>query len=185
VADLTHLRESLRDAPVVDRDGYQYLVHPVTDGIPLVDGRLLREVAAGVADATDLDAVDLVVAPEAMAIHHAAALALEEDVPFAVARKRSYGLPGEVAVHQTTAYDEDELYLNGVDAGDRVLLLDDMLSSGGTLRALDEALAEVGAEVTDCVVVLRRADPDLPFPVTALVDVAVRDGRVVVDADVE
>jgi len=169
----------LREAPVVDHGDYRYVVTPVTDGIPEVGPALLREVAAGVAHAADLEAVDRALAPEAMGIHHAAALALATDreLPFVVARKREYGLEGEVAVHQETAYGEDELYLNGVDEGDRLLLVDDMLSSGGTLQAIHAACGSVGAEVVDCVVVLRRADPDLPFPVTALADIDVCDGQ--------
>lgn len=175
--DLPLLERTLAEAPVVDRGDYQYIVTPVTDGIPEVTPALLREIAAGIAHAADLAAVDRALAPEAMGIHHAAALATERDLPFVVARKREYGLPGEVAVHQETAYGEDDLYLNGVSEGDRLLLVDDMLSSGGTLRALHEACGSVGAEIVDCVVVLRRADPDLPFPVTALADVEVEGDR--------
>jgi adenine phosphoribosyltransferase len=175
--DLPLLEQTLREAPVVDREEYQYVVTPVTDAIPEVEPALLREMATGIAHATDLGAVDRALAPEAMGIHHAAALAIEQDLPFVVARKREYGLPGEVAVHQETAYGEDDLYLDGVDGGDRLLLVDDMLSSGGTLRAIHEACESTGAEVVDCVVVLRRADPDLPFPVTALADIDVVDGR--------
>lgn len=39
------LENTLRDAPVMERNGYQYFVHPVTDGIPLVEPALLREIA--------------------------------------------------------------------------------------------------------------------------------------------
>jgi adenine phosphoribosyltransferase len=175
--DLPEIERMLRRAPVVDRDGYQYVITPVTDGIPSVGSALLGEVASGIDRAVDLTAVDRALVPEAMGIHHAAALATERDLPFAVARKRAYGLDGEVAVHQETAYGEDELYLNGIDAGDRLLLVDDMLSSGGTLRSLQAACTSIGAEVVDRVVVLRRSDPDLPFPVTALADIEVSDGR--------
>ena len=46
---------------------------------------------------------------EAMGIHLATALSLETGIPFVVVRKRQYGLPGEVAVHQTTGYSQGEL----------------------------------------------------------------------------
>ncbi|WP_254535780.1 hypoxanthine/guanine phosphoribosyltransferase [Halomarina litorea] len=178
--DLTRLKASLRSAPVVDRDGYDYMVHPVTDGIPRVEPDLLREVARALATVADLEGVDYLVTPEAMGIHHATALSLETDLPFVVVRKRSYGLDGEVAVHQTTGYGEDELYLNGVEAGDRVCVVDDMLSTGGTLAAVCTALGEAGAEVVDVVTVLRRDDgiPDLPVDPSSLLRVEVVDGEV-------
>lgn len=181
---MEQLTRSLREAPVVDRDGYPYLVHPVTDGIPLVTPSLLREVAAGIADVADLDAVEKVVTPEAMGIHHATALALEADLPFVVVRKRRYGLDGEVAVHQRTAYDEGELYVNGIESGDRVLFIDDVYSTGGTLEAVCQALVDIGAELVGVVVVIRRGaeapETDLPVPIRSLVAIDVVDGEVVI-----
>lgn len=183
--DLDMLVESLREAPVVDLDGYRYFVHPVTDCIPLVEPALLREIAAGLSAVVDLDAVDKILTAEAMGIHHATALSLATDVPFVAARKRSYGFDDELAVHQTTGYDEGELYVNFVEPGDRLLLLDDVLSTGGTVRALHDAARELGAVPAAAAVVIRRlaADPfPLPMPVTSLVDVELTDEGVEVVA---
>ncbi|WP_254768806.1 hypoxanthine/guanine phosphoribosyltransferase [Salinilacihabitans rarus] len=178
---MDQLRRSLRDAPVVSRDGYDYFVHGVTDGVPPVEPAILREVVDAVRERIDFDGVDLLVAPEAMGVHHATALSLSTDVPFVVVRKRSYGFPDEVAVHQRTGYGESDFHLNGVEAGDRVVLVDDVLSSGSTIRAVSAALAEAGAEVADVVVVLERVDADpgeLPHEVTSLLRVRVEDGAV-------
>ncbi|WP_265112180.1 hypoxanthine/guanine phosphoribosyltransferase [Halosolutus halophilus] len=179
---LEPLARSLRDAPIVDRDGYHYFVHGVTDGIPSVEPDVLRAIAAGIRDRIDLAGVDKLVAPEAMGIHHATALSLAADVPFVVVRKRAYGFPEEIVVHGETGYSESDLYLNGVDAGDRVVLVDDVLSSGGTIEAVCDALEECGADLQDIVVVLRRVDGDhdLEQPVTSLLDVRVEDGELVI-----
>ncbi|MEM4782520.1 MAG: hypoxanthine/guanine phosphoribosyltransferase [Halalkalicoccus sp.] len=181
---MERLVRSLEDAPVVSRDGYEYFVHPVTDGIPAVDAPLLREIAGGIAHLADLEGVDRILTAEAMGIHHATALTLETEIPFSVARKRSYGFDGEIAVHQETGYDEGELYVNGIEPGERVLVVDDVYSTGGTLRALCEALVDLGAEPTEVAVVIRRGDGpvELPVPFSALVEVEVRDGRVVAEA---
>ncbi|MFC7046150.1 hypoxanthine/guanine phosphoribosyltransferase [Halobacteriaceae archaeon GCM10025711] len=185
---MEYLRQTLAAAPVIRRGEYRYFVHPVTDGIPLVEPRLMREIVDGVLDRVDVDAVDKILTAEAMGIHHATAVSLEADVPFVVARKRSYGFEDEVAVHQVTGYAEGELYVNNVHEGDRVLLVDDVVATGGTLRALCDALDRIGADVVDIVTVVRRAadEPlDLPTPVKSLVDVDVVDGEVLVldDAD--
>lgn len=180
---MDRLVRSLEEAPVVSRNGYDYFVHPVTDAIPAVDAALLREIASGIARVADLSGVDRILTAEAMGIHHATALTLETEIPFSVARKRPYGFDREVAVHQETGYDGGELYVNGIEPNDRVLLVDDVCSTGGTLKALCEALVELDAEPTEVVVVIRRGDDpvDLPVSLTSLVRVDVRNGSVVVE----
>jgi len=180
---MERLRESLHEAPIVDKDGYHYLVHPISNGVPMLEPALLREVVVGVTRAADLD-VDKIVAPEAMGIHIATAVSLQTDVPLVVIRKREYGLEGEVALHQQTGYSESEMFINDVEAGDRVLILDDLLSTGGTLAAICGALDDIGAEVTDIVVALRKVGPsaldDTDYEATSLLDITVDETGVTV-----
>lgn len=174
------MRESLRDAPVVEMEGYQYFVHPVTDGLPELDPALMREIVVGVLRVADLDGIDKILAPEAMGIHVATAVSLAIDVPVVVIRKKSYGFPSEVSVQQVTGYSENELFVNNVGEGDRVLLLDDVVSTGGTLKAITEALDSVGAEVVDTVAVIQKGDVGSDLPeFKSLVTADVRDGEVV------
>ena len=88
---MERLRDSLHDAPIIDKDGYEYLVHPISNGVPVLDPALLREVVVGMVRRADLE-VDKIVAPEAMGIHIATALSLQTDVPLVVIRTREYGL---------------------------------------------------------------------------------------------
>ncbi|WP_458189667.1 hypoxanthine/guanine phosphoribosyltransferase [Haladaptatus sp. NG-WS-4] len=180
---MERLRESLHEAPIIDKNGYQYLVHPISNGVPMLEPALLREVVVGVTRAADLD-VDKIVAPEAMGIHIATALSLQTDIPLVVIRKRSYGLEDEVALHQTTGYSESEMYINDVDEGDRVLIVDDLLSTGGTLAAICDALDDIGAEIADIVVVIRKvgetALDETEHEATSLVDISVDDYEVTV-----
>lgn len=178
------LVRSLENAPVVDRGEYQYFVHPVTDGIPLVEPALLQEIADAVIDQVDMHKIDKILTAEAMGIHLSTAVSLASDIPFVIARKRKYGFDSEVAVHQETGYGENELYINNIESGDRLLVLDDVISTGNTLAALADAVDVCGASIEEIVVVIRRRSddkqPPLPAPVTHLVEVEVVDGEVVV-----
>lgn len=180
---MDRLRASLHDAPIIDKGGYQYLVHPISNGVPMLEPELLREVVVGVTRAADLD-VDKIVAPEAMGIHIATALSLQTDIPLVVIRKREYGLDGEVALHQTTGYSESEMYINDIEDGDRVLIVDDLLSTGGTLAAITDALDGIGADIADIVVVLRKKGPsaldDTDHGVTSLLDITVDETGVTI-----
>jgi len=180
---MDRLLDSLHEAPIIDKDGYQYLVHPISNGVPMLEPELLREVVVELTRAADLN-VDKIVAPEAMGIHIATALSLQTDVPLVVIRKREYGLDGEVALHQTTGYSESEMFINDVDEGDRVLIVDDLLSTGGTLAAICDALDDIGADIVDIAVVIRKvgetALDDTDYEATSLVDITVDDYEVTI-----
>ncbi len=184
IPGMDHLRETLREAPVVDRGEYQYFVHPVSDGLPLVEPSLLAELGEEITATVDVESIDKMLTAEAMGIHIASATSLASGLPFVIARKRAYGFENEVAVHQETGYGESELYVNYIDPGDRLLVVDDVCSTGNTLAALCSAVETIGAEIVDIVVVIERQSddprPELPVPVRSLVTVDVHDGEVVI-----
>lgn len=172
---LNHLIESLRTCPIVKRGEYNYFIHPITDGVPLVEPALLREVAAAMVKVMDLEGVKKIVVMEAMGIHIGVALSLITDIPLNIVRKRSYQLPGEVAVHQTTGYSKGELYINGIEAGDRVAIIDDVYSTGGTMDAVVRALEGKGVDIADICVVIRRGESHLHRPFKALAEIDVTE----------
>jgi len=183
---LEKLVKSLVEAPVVKKGDYDYFVHPVTDGIPLVEAEILQEVAEAVSKCANLK-VDKMVCVEAMGIHLATAISLETGIPFVVVRKRFYGLEGEVAVHQTTGYSEGELYINGLQKGDRVFLVDDVVSTGGTMTAVLNALKRMDVEIVDVMAIIEKGDgkknveKSTGIQVKSLVRANVKEGKVVVE----
>ncbi len=174
---LKNLRETMKNAPIVRRGTYNYFIHPISDGVPLVKPELLREVIACIVKNANLD-VDKIVTIEAMGLPLGAALSTITDIPFIIIRKRKYGLPGEIAVHQMTGYSKGELYLNGINKGDRVLIIDDVISTGGTLKAVLKALEQAGAIVQDIVIVIERGEgkkiiKDMGYDVQTLIKIDV------------
>ncbi|MCK4269045.1 MAG: adenine phosphoribosyltransferase, partial [Methanogenium sp.] len=108
------LIKSFETCPIVKRGEYNYFIHPISDGVPLIESALLREVAALMLKVLNLDGVNKIVVTEAMGIHIGVALSLITDIPLTIVRKRCYDLPGEIALHQTTGYSKGELYMNGI-----------------------------------------------------------------------
>ncbi|MFB6174154.1 MAG: hypoxanthine/guanine phosphoribosyltransferase [Halobacteriales archaeon] len=184
---MDRLQRSIREAPIIDKDGYAYLVHPISNCVPTLDPELLREIVVGIIRKANLEDVDKIVTPAAMGIHISTAVSLMTDIPLVVVRKRSYGLEGEVALSKATGYSEGEMYINDVHEGDRVLVLDDLISTGGTMRAIVGALGEIGAEIVDIVIAIRKVGGEdalegIPQGVKTLIDISVDgDGAEVVD----
>jgi adenine phosphoribosyltransferase len=178
---LDRLVKSLETCPMIKRGEYNYFIHPITDGVPIIDPALLRDVCTAMVKMLDLNGVDTIVAVEAMGIHIGSVLSIMTDIPMTIMRKRAYKLPGEIAVHQTTGYSKGELYLNGVYKGDRVVIIDDVVSTGGTMKALLQALNIAGAEVVDVCIAIQRGDPDIGRPYKSLVKIEVTDKVYVVE----
>lgn len=178
---LDRLVTSLETCPMIKRGDYYYFIHPITDGVPIINPALLREVCTGMVKMLDLTGVDTIVVVEAMGIHIGSILSNMTDIPMTIMRKREYRLPGEIAVHQTTGYSKGELYLNGVNKGDRVVIIDDVVSTGGTMKALLQALKIAGAEVVDVCIAVQRGDPDIGRPYKSLVKIEVTDKVYVVE----
>ena len=172
---LERLIASLECCPIIKRGEYNYFIHPITDGVPSLDSALLREVAIAMIKLMDLDGVDRIIAAEAMGIPIGSLISCMTDLPLNIVRKREYRLPGEVPIHQITGYSKGQLFLNGVERGDRVVIVDDVISTGGTTRALLAALEHAGAEVADICFAIQRGKVDIGRPYKALVTIEVTD----------
>jgi adenine phosphoribosyltransferase len=185
---MDQLKRSLLDAPIIEKEGYHYFVHPISDGVPMLRPELLREIVIKIIRKAELEDVDKIVTPAAMGIHISTAVSLMTDIPLVVVRKRQYGLEGEVSLSQVTGYSENEMFVNDVFKGDRVLVLDDVLSTGGTLAALTGALEEIGADICDIVCVIKKVGgqnklADEGYHAKTLINVDVVDGEVAVVDD--
>ncbi|OGS66656.1 MAG: adenine phosphoribosyltransferase [Euryarchaeota archaeon RBG_19FT_COMBO_69_17] len=182
---LDALRASLADAPIVRFGEYDYFVHPITDGIPLGRPEVLDEVLDGLARMGDWSRCDKIVTAESMGFPLAAGLSLRVRRPYVFVRKRRYGLPGEISLKQTTGYSKTDLFINNVGKGDRVVFVDDVISTGGTLRAIVTGLRALGAEIVDVLIVFEktlekaRMERELGLRIKTLMAVDVVGGRLV------
>jgi len=153
---LTRLRKSLSEAPVMWKGDYPYFIHPITDGVPKLDPEVLSAVVELSSELVDWENIDLILGIEAMGLPLCAPLSIESSKPLLVARKRSYGLPGEIVINQTTGYSKGEMFLNDISEGERVLILDDVLSTGGTLRSVIDGVRRSGGIVSQIITVIEK-----------------------------
>jgi adenine phosphoribosyltransferase len=188
---LQALKDDLKGARVVRVEAYgqayNYIVNPLSSGVPEIRPEILWGCAYEVARAADLRGVQKILAPEAMAIHIAAPLSMITGIPMLVVRKRRHYLPGEVEVVKSTGYGVSTMYINGVSSGDRVVLVDSIISTGGTYSAIISRLEAMGVVVQDAVAVIERTDYDgvervrreTGVEVKTLIKVAVENGKLI------
>jgi adenine phosphoribosyltransferase len=184
---LEHLMQSLYMAPIVKKGDYDYVIHPITDGVPYITPGLLKEVSDELKKhIKKCGKFDRIVTMEAMGIPLASALSLDMGIPFTIIRKREYGLPGEVSIEQVTGYSKSKMYINGLKKGDTIILVDDVLSTGGTLKAVLYVLTEMGVIVKGVFIAINKGSCKEEIakiynvPITTIVDIEVVEGKVVI-----
>jgi adenine phosphoribosyltransferase len=143
------LRSLISEVPDFPRPGISF-----KDATPLMAdasafAELIARLAAVVRDATEGSRLTHVVAPEARGFIFGAALAHEIGAGFVPTRK-----PGRLPRPTRSAdydleYGQDQLHahLDAFGQGDRVVVSDDLIATGGTAAAVAAIIAELGAEL--------------------------------------
>jgi adenine phosphoribosyltransferase len=141
-------RDWIRDIPdfpkpgVIFKDITPLLAHPEAFGA--VIDRLYERFAGG--------SIEVVAAAEARGFLFGAPLALRLGTGFVPIRKPGKLPYATVAVEYQLEYGTDKLEVctDAFEPGRRVLLLDDVLATGGTIRACKDLVAKTGAVVAAC-----------------------------------
>ena len=142
------LRDYIRDVPDFPRPGIVF-----KDITPLLlDGAALRATVDRLAEDVAGFEIELVVAAEARGFVLGGALAGSVGAGFVPARK-----PGRLPVEVSSAeysleygMDALEMHRDALSGGARVLVHDDLLTTGGTARALCDLVEGAGAQVVAC-----------------------------------
>src|ERR1700687_3696114 len=117
-----------------------------------------------------------------------APLALALGLPLAIIRKRKYGLPGEQIASAETGYGEAALHINDVTPADKVLVVDDVLSTGGTLGSILSTLAGMGVTVVGALVAIDKGgwrqglEERHRVPILAMRTIRIEQGKVRITA---
>jgi len=181
------LKKSLKEAPVVKKGDYFYVVHPITDGVPEISPSLLKEVTNEIKKYIEnLGKIDKIVTMEAMGIPLASVLSINMNIPFTIIRKREYGLQGEISVEQETGYSKSKLFINGLKKDENVVIVDDVLSTGGTLKAVLSVLKKIGVNIKGVIIVVdkgkcaEKIGKEYNIQIKTLVNIDIVDGVVVI-----
>ena len=176
IADL--LASRIRDVPDYPKPGIVF-----KDITPLLaDPKAFRAMTGEFARQAHTAGATKVVGLEARGFILAAPVAIEAEIGFIPVRKAGK-LPGAVfAVSYALEYGEAtlEIHQDSFQPGDRVLIVDDVLATGGTAAAAVEAIRQCGAEPVGVSVLMelsflsgrdRLAAESPELPVTALLSV--------------
>ncbi|HEX2091031.1 MAG TPA: adenine phosphoribosyltransferase [Longimicrobiaceae bacterium] len=142
---MEHLKSLVRDVPDFPIPGILF-----RDVTPLLrDPRGLAEVVDRLADEHRDTGIDLVAGIESRGFIFGAPLALRLGVGFVPVRKKGKLPADRVSCEYALEYGSNclELHRDAVEPGQRILVVDDLLATGGTARASAQLVEELGGVV--------------------------------------
>ncbi|MGX7172737.1 adenine phosphoribosyltransferase [Enterococcus ratti] len=126
----------------------------------MADGEAYREATKQIVYYAKEKRIDMVVGPEARGFIVGCPVAYELGVGFAPVRKKGK-LPREtIEVAYGLEYGTDTLTLHkdAIQPGQRVLICDDLLATGGTIKATIDLVEELGGIVVGCAFLIELMD---------------------------
>ncbi|TXD35745.1 adenine phosphoribosyltransferase [Lujinxingia vulgaris] len=145
---VSKVRSTLRDVPDFPKEGIIFKdITPV-----LADGMLFREIIEAWRERYASQNISAVVGIESRGFIFGAALAHALGVGLTLVRKPGKLPYNRIGVDYTLEYGTDrvEMHTDALKPGQRVVVVDDLLATGGTCGATVALVQELGAVVVEC-----------------------------------
>jgi len=143
--DIEHLKSNIRNVPDYPKPGIQFKdITPI-----LQDPELFGNVIDIFHDRYKNEKIDVIVGIESRGFIFAAPLALKLGCSLAIARKPGKLPYKTVSAEYSLEYGVDtlELHTDAIKKGDRVLIVDDLLATGGTANAVGELVKKLKGDI--------------------------------------
>ena len=159
---MIELIASFDKQPIIRKNGRGYLVISMTDHFTATSPVILRQAVNAICDSINWngpDPINKVVSEEEKGGFIAVCVALQRNLPFSLAKQNPVRLPGEIGIKFSMDYDKNmTLYLNGVKKKDRVIIIDDIVATGGTMIAIIKAVEQAGVVIKDVISLAEKVE---------------------------
>jgi adenine/guanine phosphoribosyltransferase-like PRPP-binding protein len=150
--------DAFDNQPLVFVKDRKYLVNPLTDHEPTTTYELLDATVKALSKLTDFSKANKILGEEDRGGYIAALVAYYNRMSFGMTKWDPVGLEGEQSIDFRCAYAEGSMYIHGIQKGDKVILVEDMVDSGGTIIAMIKLLEKMGVELFDLIVIAEKED---------------------------
>jgi phosphoribosyl-AMP cyclohydrolase/adenine/guanine phosphoribosyltransferase-like PRPP-binding protein len=133
---------------------YLYILNAITEHYNPPEPEVYEWIAEKLDELTS-DNVDKIVVPECFGIPIAQLLASRKGKPLAIIRKRPL-VPGDKGVEYSSGYEKGNYYIYGLKEGDSIILVDDAVSTGGTLLSIIKELENMDVNISDVVCIVSK-----------------------------
>ena len=152
--------QAFDNQPLIQVGKYKFLINSLTEQIPATSAELLQAATDWIVAEGDFNQATIIGGEEDKGAILVASTSLATGLPFGMARWYPAGLEGQVSVDFDMEYASGQLFLNGVEENDKVIIVDDMISTGGTMLALIQAVQLAKGQIVDIICVAEKIEYD-------------------------
>ncbi|PWI48153.1 adenine phosphoribosyltransferase [Candidatus Heimdallarchaeota archaeon B3_Heim] len=150
--------DNFDDQPLFEVDGHKFILNSLTEQVPATSPQLLQLAAEWISGEITNECDKLLTEEDKGGIL-LAAIALQTGIPFGMVR----WVPNQLATQVSEIFSceyvkEGTLYLSGIEKNDRVIIIDDIISTGGTMVGIIKTLKKIEAEIIDVLVLAEKIE---------------------------
>ena len=145
--DINKIKEGIRNIPDFPKKGIQF-----KDITPLLmDSNLYNQVIETLKNRYQSMKIDVIIGVESRGFIFAGPLSLNLNCSFALARKKGKLPCKTVNAEYELEYGKDflELHKDSINPGDNVLIVDDLLATGGTTKAVIDMVEQLNGNIIE------------------------------------
>jgi adenine phosphoribosyltransferase len=185
------LIEQLRTSKIVDKGDYRYIINSIGEQDPPLDPKILNDCAEKLIELINLNGVNKILTAETMGVPIATAISMKTGIPLIIATKREKRTPTDVKINYVCGYEKGVLHFNSIHPGDKILMVDDLISTGGTIICMADAIKNLGATISDICVIFDKKTyggskrlKELGYDPKSLMDVDINKDNCIVERTV-
>ncbi|MHA1976232.1 MAG: phosphoribosyltransferase family protein [Candidatus Hodarchaeales archaeon] len=177
--------ENFHDQPLYEVGGFKFVLNSLTEQVPATPSHLLQLAAEWISSEISHNCDKLLTEEDKGGIL-LAAVSLQTGLPFGMVR----WVPNQIATQVSEIFSceyvkEGTLYLSGIEKNDRVVIIDDIVSTGGTMIGIIKTLQKVGAEIVEVIVLAEKSEyngienikKETGVDIRSLIKISVEDER--------
>lgn len=185
-----HTISAFKNTVVLKKGNYPYPISPFAAVVRPINPSIFNEISESIKAKKELSNANLIVSFESSGNQIASVVSQTLNIPCLIARKKQFNLPLENTFSIATNYDTKNFYLYGNLKGKKVILVDDVIASGSTIKGAIDLLQEKNASVSAIFVIATKNNTigrryqdiltDYNVPIFSMVDIEVINEKVVV-----
>jgi adenine/guanine phosphoribosyltransferase-like PRPP-binding protein len=154
----TPVCENFHNRPLFEVDGHKFILNSLTEQVPATTSQLLQLTAEWISSEITQECDKLLTEEDKGGIL-LAAVSLQTGLPFGMVRWVPNQLANQISEIFSCEYiKEGTLYLSGINKNDRVIIIDDIISTGGTMIGIIKTLEKIGAKIVEVLVLAEKIE---------------------------